>query len=157
MATIDDVCDYIILRCSSAGLPLNVLKLQKLLYYSQAWNLAFTHQRLFEGRFQAWVHGPVNREIYDRFVDSKYLYSDVASTDVKSTDPQIRLTDRDKVLVESVIESYAKYSGTELEMMTHREKPWIDARGGIPELERCEVEIDEDTMRSFYADRIKTK
>jgi uncharacterized phage-associated protein len=81
--SIDDVCDYIIARCAEAEVGLNVLKLQKLLYYVQAWHLAFFGKPLFEGHFQAWVHGPVNREIYDRFKDEKSLYSSVTSDDIR--------------------------------------------------------------------------
>jgi uncharacterized phage-associated protein len=37
------------------------LKLQKLLYYTQAWYLAFTGQPLFSESIEAWVHGPFPR------------------------------------------------------------------------------------------------
>jgi len=40
-ADINLVCDYIIQRVLTGGEKLNVLKLQKLLYYVQAWHLAF--------------------------------------------------------------------------------------------------------------------
>ena len=55
MISVSDVCDYIIYRSQNAGRRLNVLKLHKLLYYCQAWNLAFGRGRLFDGAFQAWV------------------------------------------------------------------------------------------------------
>ena len=80
---INDVCDYIILQLSEAGEYLNNLKLHKLLYYVQAWHLAFYGERLFDGGFQAWIHGPVNREIYDRFKETKSLYSEVDENDIK--------------------------------------------------------------------------
>ncbi|MES1173555.1 MAG: type II toxin-antitoxin system antitoxin SocA domain-containing protein, partial [Myxococcales bacterium] len=57
--TVHDVCDYTIVKCSDAGEPLSALKLQKLVYYAQAWYLAFAGVPLFHGTFEAWVHGPV--------------------------------------------------------------------------------------------------
>jgi hypothetical protein len=48
----------------------------------QAWHLAFYQKPLFDGKFQAWIHGPVNREIYDRFKENKLLYSTVDCDDL---------------------------------------------------------------------------
>lgn len=40
--------------------------LQKLVYYSQAWHLVWEERRLFEEPIEAWVNGPVVRELYRR-------------------------------------------------------------------------------------------
>ena len=79
MMNVNDVVDYIILRVNADEQNVLInLKLQKLLFYTQAWHLAIHSDRLFDGEFQAWVHGPVNREIYDRFVgQGKSLYSEI--------------------------------------------------------------------------------
>ncbi len=61
------VCDYVITKMEGAGKTLSVLKLQRLLYFAQGWHLAYFGDPFFEGRFQAWAQGPINREIYDRF------------------------------------------------------------------------------------------
>jgi uncharacterized phage-associated protein len=37
-----------------------------------------------------------------------------------------------------------------LELMTHREQPWIEARGGIPMDEPSNAIIAKDTMRNYY-------
>ena len=76
MATINDTADYIISKLNDGRTSLNVLKLQKLMYYCQAWSLALREMRLFSGVFQAWVHGPVNRALYDR-LSSLGMYSPV--------------------------------------------------------------------------------
>jgi len=154
-ANINTVCDYIILRCANAGVVLNVLKLQKLLYYTQAWHLAFGKGRLFNGKFQAWVHGPVNRPIYDRFAGSKSLFSEVTAVDVHDAKSAEHLTQAQKHHINSVLDEYGKFSGSQLELMTHRESPWIEAREGLGELDRCEGEIDEDSMKVFYGRRLK--
>lgn len=145
-----DACDYIILKVRSADAGLSLLKLHKLLYYAQAWHLAFYGKPLFDGRFQAWVHGPVNRELYDRFRDTKSLYSDVTFTDIREGFNPDSLQPDERGHVDSVLETYAKYSGVQLEAMTHREEPWIRAREGYQPSERCSVEIDEGVMARYH-------
>lgn len=154
MATLNDVADFVIAKTSEAGVGLNLLKLQKLVYYCQAWSLAFGRGVLFDGKFQAWVHGPVSRELYDRFAATKYLYSDVFTTDMKADFDSTRLSEEERQLIDAVLEVYAKFGGDQLEEMTHQELPWIQARGGLQPHERCEAEIDEAAMQSHYAARL---
>jgi uncharacterized phage-associated protein len=155
MADRDAVCDYIILRVDSANGRLNHLKLQKLMYYVQAWHLAFNARPLFPDRFQAWVHGPVCRALYDRFASTKSLYSSIMSSDVLPGSID-RLSDEERCHIDNVLETYAGYSDTQLEEMTHREDPWVNARAGCPECARCEQEIDEPLMAKYYATRLSS-
>ncbi len=156
MADIHDVSDYIISRLVQGGVPLNQLKLQKLLYYSQAWHLAFYGKPMFNGRFQAWVHGPVNREVFDRFRQTHALYSPMQSSDIRAGfNSDAALQGSDKGHAEAVLNVYAPLTGDQLEEMTHRETPWIAARGNLPPDARCENEIDEGMMAAFYAARLK--
>lgn len=42
-------------------------KLQKLCYYAQAWSLALKDSAIMDGvQFEAWVHGPVNYELWQK-------------------------------------------------------------------------------------------
>lgn len=150
----DDVCDYVIGRVCSGGETLNALKLQKLMYYVQAWHLAFYNEALFQGRFQAWIHGPVNRQLYDRFVATKSLFSEITPSDVREGFDATSLTEDARAHVDSVLDVYAGYSGPQLEDMTHREEPWVKARERCRPTERCEREIDESLMGSYYRSRL---
>jgi uncharacterized phage-associated protein len=154
LANINDVADYIIVKATEAGVHLNLLKLQKLLYYSEAWRLAFTGQPLTGERFQAWVHGPVNRPTYDRFKDQKVLYSEVTPSDVAQSFRFENLTEEQRDHIDSVLEAYGQFSGTELEIMTHREEPWIKARGDRSPSERCDELISSNLMRDYYKARL---
>ncbi|AZI38537.1 Panacea domain-containing protein [Epilithonimonas vandammei] len=155
METVQNISDYIIYRLKSEGnQSLSFLKLQKLLFYTQAWHLAFTGDPLFDEKFQAWIHGPVSRQIFDNYKNSKYMYSEMTLKDIiseryKSIKPEI------KVHVDSVLDSYASFSSSELETMTHQEEPWLSAREGFDEYQRCEVEISEDLMRKYYGARLQ--
>lgn len=156
MFNVHTICDYIILMCSTAGEQLSLLKLQKLLYYVQAWHLAFYGKPLFEGQFQAWVHGPVNRTIYDRFAGTKALYSLVVKEDITPDfNPDVELTQEAKLHIDSILEAYADLTGSQLEALTHNEDPWQVAREGYKPAERCENVIDEARMAKYYAARLE--
>lgn len=152
MTDIHDVCDYIIIKLDEAGDAPSVLKIQKLIYYVQAWYLAFHKAPLFNDKFEAWVHGPVNRGIYDRFFPSKFMYSVITAEDSKGGADNINYPI--KKHIDSILEVYAKFDGNQLEDMTHRELPWIQARKGLAASERCENHIDEKTMMEYYSARL---
>lgn len=154
MASIENVCDYIVVKLTEDRKGLNVLKLHKLLYYVQAWNLAFRRAPLFQGRFQAWVHGPVSRDIYDRFVSSKGMYSPIGMDDVRQSFDPATLPNDERAHIDAVLEVYGPLTGDQLEEMTHREDPWITARGDIPPAARSESLISEDEMGAYYRQRL---
>lgn len=49
-----------------------------------------------------------------------------------------------------VFATYGKYSGFDLECLTHTEVPWQNARKGYNEMERCIVEISDEDMTNYY-------
>jgi uncharacterized phage-associated protein len=152
-ANINDICDYIIRSMNEAGESPSVLKLQKLLYYCQAWHLAIFKSPLFSGQFQAWVRGPVSREVYDRFI-TKTMFAPLEESDVRPEFANAEIPEDVRKLVDQVIEIYGKYSDTQLAELTHRERPWIEARGGIAPQARCTTVISEETMQDTYAARL---
>src|ERR1700730_11198286 len=65
MATIFDVAKYVLELCRKAAmLPITTWKLQKLVYYSQAWSLVWDDKLLFGARIEAWANGPVVPQLY---------------------------------------------------------------------------------------------
>ena len=153
--TLNDVSDYITLKVMDAGVGMNLLKLQKLVYYSQAWHLAIKGRPLFDGKFQAWVHGPVSRQLYDRFSATKSLYSPMLTTDIRSDFDPNDLSSEDRAHLDAVLEVYAQFTGSQLEEMTHQEDPWNEARKGFAPSQRCEVDIDEEVMKRYYGARLE--
>ena len=61
MVSAHDVAAYIL---EEHG-PLSAMKLQKLVYYSQAWSLVWDDRQLFREAVEAWANGPVVRELYE--------------------------------------------------------------------------------------------
>ena len=144
---IHSVCDYLITAARKTGGTLNVLKLQKLMYYAQSWHMAFQGEPLFRGKFQAWPQGPVNREIYDRFAGSKSLESELFDCDVSRDFTAAQISQDKRLHLDRVLQAYGKYQEPELQEMIAREAPWQEAKGHGAE--RCEREIDEDNMRRY--------
>ncbi len=157
MMNVNDVVDYIVLRVNQDETNVLInLKLQKLLYYTQAWHLGINNRRLFNGNFQAWIHGPVNREIYDRFNNmGKSLYSEIYVNDVKNREIMGCIGQNDSDFINFILDNYVRFSPTELEQMTHEEEPWVKARGGLSPLERCENIIRDEWMVEYYGARYK--
>lgn len=152
--SINNVCDYVITSVINSGENLSNLKLQKLLYYVQAWHLAFEGAPLFHEKFEAWVHGPVSRVIFDRFSGSKSLYSDIGLPDVQEGFSPGVLSQEQREHIDRVLSVYGKFSGPQLEDMTHREDPWVFARNGYQPWDRCTREIDETQMAEYYKQRL---
>jgi uncharacterized phage-associated protein len=149
-----DVADYIILKVCEAGEGLNLLKLQKLAYYSEAWSWAIEGKPLTGSPFQAWIHGPVSRELFDRFKDVKSLYSPAEKTDIRAGFDPEKIDSDERTHVDRVLDAYARFTGSQLETMTHVEEPWIEARKGYGPTERCEVAIKTDLMQKYYGARL---
>lgn len=148
------VADYIILRLNSdESVNLINLKLQKLLYYLQAWSLGINNKTFLNCSFEAWVHGPVSRVLYDRFKMTHSLYSFITVSDVIEKHPEEKIDTVDIEFINYILDNYAGYSGAELESMTHNEKPWLEARFGYAPMQSCNKIISEETMRNYYGER----
>jgi uncharacterized phage-associated protein len=151
MATItaSRVATWLINLSHEKDAPVSNLKLQKLLYYSQAWNLAFYKEPLFEEDFEAWVHGPVVPEIFRTYRDHKWN----SIPKVKAS----RITARAKQHLEEVWRVYGSLKAFDLERLTHSESPWKSARIGLaPDASSCTV-ISKKSMREYYTARMNGK
>ena len=139
MASQHDVAAYILAKQGK----MSTMKLQKLLYYSQAWHLVWEEEPLFDADFQAWANGPVLPGIY-KLHRGKY-----SVTAWPQGDPA-KLTEDEANVVDIVLEHYGPLAGNELSTLTHREPPWRDARGDLRSLERGGNVIEKDDIRDYY-------
>ena len=72
-----DVSKYIINYLNKKSYPVNHLKLQKLLYYIEAWYTVLTDSNIFSEKIEAWEHGPVIRKVWDYFKNQSILYDNI--------------------------------------------------------------------------------
>lgn len=121
------------------------LRLQKLLYYVQAWHLAACDAPIFDEPIQAWIHGPVAVQAYPAFAD---FGSDPIPPHRASNADALSHTERG--FIQSVWGHYKQYSATQLCSMTHSEDPFIVARAGLPADQPSRAEIDRGRMRDYF-------
>ena len=125
------------------------LTLQKLLYYIQGNYAAIYDKPLFDAPCEAWVHGPVYRNVYNLFRDFKYNPID-DDRFVPLKERALPLTPEAKEVVDRVLDTFGMYSGKVLESITHKEAPWLDARKGFLPDETSHAEISLDAMKSYF-------
>lgn len=138
---------YLLSQCED----ITPLSLQKALYYIQGFYFAFYHAFLFPENCEAWVHGPVYRDIYFRYRD--YQFDPIAENNV--FDGSV-LTASEKAIFDSVIDNFCCYSGKILERFTHNETPWLTARGDLPLSVSSERIIPQDSIGDYFS-AIKSK
>jgi uncharacterized phage-associated protein len=138
MADVNDVAAAIIERQGTMG----TWKLQKLVYYCQAWHLVWEDKPLFPDRIEAWANGPVVRSLYDQH---RGRYEVTTWTG----DPS-RLTEDEVESIEAVLKTYGDKTGFWLSELTHQEPPWMDAREGLSPGERGNTEISHGAMVEYY-------
>lgn len=124
--------------------PMTHKKIQKICYYAYAWHFALKNKELCnDAEFEAWVHGPVSRKLYD-----KYKGRGWETHTLESSPPMI---DRDtEEVLDRVWDTYGNQTGTALEALTHTELPWKKARVGLEPLKNSNKVIDKNDMKSFY-------
>lgn len=140
--------------------PMSHLKLQKLLYYCDAYHLAYFDQELVEDSFEAWVHGPVSRKVYNSLKDKSMLYAELGYSHSPGEDVDRdfkELTQDQQDLVNSILIDLSTWTGPDLERATHNERPWIEKRIGCSEADKCDEIISKETMRTFYKDELSAR
>ena len=146
MATVFDVARHILTRLhEDEKLPITTWKLQKLVYYSQAWSLVWDDAPLFAEPVQAWANGPVCPELYQVH---KGKFKILSAFEIDGN-PQA-LTAAQVETVDEVIKHYGRHSPQYLSELTHSEQPWIEAREGLSIGERGNKAIKLDTMAEYY-------
>lgn len=150
-----DVAGFFLALSNETGEAITNLKLQKLVYYSQAWHLANYNKSLFSEDFEAWVHGPVIKSLYHAYKErgSMPIVTDLRLNDIEK---KINKPSFNNFLLE-VANIYMPYGAFELEMMTHKEDPWIEARKDCEPDDKCSNVIEKESMRKFYGEKIKDK
>lgn len=130
-------------------------KLQKLLYYAYSWYLVLINEsadrldaKLFENKFEAWVHGAVYPDIY-------YEYRKYGSAVIDRYDGKLANLSPDEIdILNQVVTVYGEYTGNELESICHQESPWINARDGLPAYIGCTNPIDDKDIFECYSKRL---
>ncbi|MBG9772433.1 Panacea domain-containing protein [Brevibacillus laterosporus] len=149
MPSVFDVAKYFLSRSElNSKLAITHLKLQKLVYYAQAWTLVIEGEEnpIFPEHIEAWIHGPVCPVLYYDYRDYGFdVIKPVTEIDLKI------FTENQQRVLDAVWKAYGAYDGRYLEDLTHQEKPWKEARNGLRDSDQSNREITHNSMREYYS------
>ena len=140
MASVFDAAAYILEKKGE----MTTLKLQKLVYYAQAWSLVWDERLLFDEKIEAWSNGPVVRDLFE-YHRGKYYVSGIEAGDSGKLDADQKAT------VDMVLTHYGDKPAYWLVRLSHSEPPWIEARGDLSPTESSDAEITLDSMAQYYS------
>lgn len=137
------IADYIVYKCTvENNWGITSLKLQKLLYFVQAYYINKKGKTLFDDDFEAWVHGPVNVYVYKNYViKPSNLTMEQICKDMDVYESNI---------IDEALAVFGELTGGLLVSLSHNEKPWIEAREGLKSWERSQNKITRERMLDYY-------
>ena len=143
-----DVANLLLYWANRDGDLISNLKLQKLLYYAQAWYLVNFDRLLFDDSIEAWDFGPVIPNLYrkyKRFGCNPIKYRDKAGEEEKQFSKQ------QLAFLSEFYDVYIRIPAHTLVNVSHNEKPWIE---GFRQTLKV---IDVDTMREYYTEKYEAE
>ena len=145
------VAEYFIDKANKEKKPITNKKLQKLVYYAQAWSLVLKKKKLFDEKIEAWVHGPAIKSLYVKYKSFGFnpIQKEADQASLKN------LSSENKKLLDNVWSVYGGLDAYYLEMLTHSETPWQEAREGLQSSQNSENEISIKAMKSFYSKKLE--
>jgi uncharacterized phage-associated protein len=136
-----DVAEYVLKRFGA----ISAMKLQKLVYYCQAWSLVWDGRPLFDDEIEAWANGPVAPVLYRAHRGESLVHLVGGNAEEIAADAVAQET------IASVLEFYGDKSSQWLSDLTHAERPWKDARGDLPPGAPGTRAINRDAMAAYYS------
>jgi len=144
VASVFDVVKYILSKKSK----ITAMKLQKLVYYCQAWSIVWDGKLLYKENIEAWVNGPVVRELYEKH---KGIYEIKGDDFIADLGDVSKLNKNQTDTIDGVIKYYGDKSPQWLSDLTHKEDPWKKTREGLLDGERGEQIISHASLEEYYS------
>lgn len=139
-----DVANWFLTRAAQDERELTHLKLQKLVYYAQAWVLTLTGQPIFREDFEAWAHGPVLPSLWRKYQGSGF-------DPLPREKPSCKFDSAVKDILDEVYQHYGEFTAKRLEKMTHEEAPWKNARGNLAPHAQSSAKISKPAIKAYYS------
>lgn len=142
------------------------LKIQALLYYAQAWNLAIKGEPLFKETVHASMSGPLVKDIYNQFIDCNNgaiigrratlsrAINVAGKNDIEIIEPYI--FDKDTAgFIKMVFENHKTFTGAQLINSTHSPgEPWDFMRTTCGDLSGTPA-IPHELMREIFVQKLQ--
>ena len=150
-----DIAKYFLAQAINDGELISPLKMQKLVYYAYVWYLVKTKQKLFDEPIEAWPMGPVTPSLYSEL--KQYGSAPIPEEFLggqKELDVVFDKLKGQQELLRKVYEKYDSLTAFELVMLTHNEKPWLEARKGLKPTEQSTHSISDKDILSYYTENV---
>jgi len=144
VVSVFDVVKYILTIKNN----ITAMKLQKIVYYCQAWSLVWDDKPLYKENIEAWANGPVVRELYEKH---KGMYDIKKNSFTANLGDISKLNEEQKDTIKAVIKYYGDRSSQWLSDLTHKEDPWKKAREGLLDGERGNLIISYASLDEYYS------
>lgn len=162
-AEINKIASFVLNYFIKSNISVNHLKLQKVLYFIQAWHLVyFENNPLFDDIPEAWVNGPVYRPVYD-MLKNKGIYDNILPENNTNYDEKFEESknalklDYDQFdFLNAILQHYGLFSHEKLILMTHSDAPWNIAREGLGPFDYSNNQITHESMFQFYKNRLNS-
>lgn len=154
-----EVARHIVNYSYSSKQYISAMKLQKIMYFVQA-EFLISHGRLcFADDIEAWDFGPVVPAVLHEFlrfgscsippvthyfVDDKNAFFGIRKVVFKDC----TISDKDKSVIDDIVDYFVDYSAADLTDLTQKQKPWTDAY-----CRDCQNVIPASSIGSYFAER----
>ena len=137
MEEIINVANYICEEyLRQSGEPIDELKLQKLLYFSQRESLAVLGCALFSEAMEGWIHGPVSTDVRREFDLELGMFTVVNDISIGA-----------KRIINNALEEYGHLASWKLRELSHCEISWQRSREGLSVNSRGNKNINIEDIR----------
>jgi len=114
------------------------LKLQKILYFAQAFYLAKIGKPLFADKIEAWGYGPVVPSVYKKFKGN-------GSDPIILEEDKSSIAEEDKENLKRIWGTFGGYSASRLVDITHAHTPWKEAHTSPTQI------ISHKSLKEYYS------
>ena len=134
---------YVLQYTTQRNIRITHLQLQKVLYYIQGYHLREFGQPLFEDKIYAWQYGPVVKSVYANY----FIYG---ALPLRVTErKELYVDEKQKTLINHVVEEKTKLRAAQLVAATHSEMPWKSLAELAKAGQRPEITIE--SMKAYFA------
>jgi len=138
-----NVAKYLLYKANFDGESITNLKMQKLLYYAQAWYLVNHSKPLFKDDIKAWKYGPIIEEAYHHF--KRFRYSPISFLNSEKIENKIPA--KEKIYLDEFYKTFIRFSASDLTQASHNDDPWKNTKQGET--------ISIGSMMIFYKNLLK--
>lgn len=141
-------------------LPVTNMALNKILYFTHGWRLAFDHGPFYSQEFEAWPNGPVSPVIYHEFKQNRAepIGNRAKIMDIETGESKVanyELTEEEETFTIRMISFYGRREALTLSHMSHeKDAPWDIVRSSGSYLG---MKIPNTELKEYFSSKLKSK